>query len=140
LEEGMLGHGNSTQDLERLLKWLNNILAEKWDDSTITLTKKASEKFRELLAKEGKSGWGLRFGDRASGCSGFEYILDFSEKPLGSDLVIASEGIDIHIDREAVYRLMGSVIDYIDGLHGSGFKVRNPNVKASCGCGKSQSY
>jgi len=31
----------------------------------------------------------------------------------------------------------GSRIDYVDGLHGSGFKVSNPNARHSCGCGSS---
>jgi iron-sulfur cluster assembly protein len=37
-------------------------------------------------------------------------------------------------------RLLGCVIDYVDGLQGAGFKISNPNAKASCGCGSSQGY
>jgi iron-sulfur cluster insertion protein len=29
------------------------------------------------------------------------------------------------------------VIDYVDGLHGSGFKFDNPQIVRSCGCGSS---
>lgn len=140
LEAGMLGHGFNEQDLEKLLQKLNVILAEKVDTSTISMTKKAAEKFQEILAEEGKEGWGLRFADRAGGCSGFEYVLDYSEKALPDDEVFHSHGVDIHVNNNAAARLMGSVIDFVDGLHGSGFKITNPNVKGSCGCGKSQSY
>jgi len=140
LEGGVLGHGFSTGDLERLLKKLNAILSEEMSENTISLTKKAAEKYREILLEEGKEGWGLRFADRAGGCSGFEYVLDYSEKALPEDQVFYSEGIEIHINQEVAPRLMGSLIDYVDGLQGSGFKVSNPQVKSSCGCGKSQNY
>ncbi len=140
LEAGMLGHGFKEDDLEKLLKKLNGILAEQIDTSTITLTKKAAEKFKEILAEEGKEGWGLRFEDRAGGCSGFEYVLDYSEKALPDDVVFHSEGVDIHVNEVAAVRLKGCLIEFVDGLNGSGFKISNPNAKGSCGCGKSQSY
>ena len=140
LEAGMLGHGFSDQHLEKLLTKLNAILAEKIDVTTISMTKKAAEKYREILSEEGKEGWGLRFADKAGGCSGFEYILDYSEKALEDDQIFLSEGIEIHVNRLSAPRLLGSVIDFVDGLNGSGFKISNPNVKGSCGCGKSQSY
>jgi iron-sulfur cluster assembly accessory protein len=140
LEAGMLGHGFNEADLEKLMKKLNAILAEQIDTSTITMTKKAAEKYKEILAEEGKEGWGLRFADKAGGCSGFEYVLDYSEKAEPDDQVFVSEGVEIHVQQGATSRLLGCVIDFVDGLHGSGFKVTNPNVKGSCGCGKSQSY
>lgn len=140
LEAGMLGHGFTDADLEKLLKRLNGVLAEKIDTSTITLTSRAAKKYREILEEEGKEGWGLRFGDKAGGCSGFEYILDYSEKAEPDDEIFICEGVEIHVQKQAVARLLGSVIDFVDGLNGSGFKVTNPNAKGSCGCGKSQSY
>jgi len=140
LEAGMLSHGYSEEEIAKLLGKLNTILAEEVDLSTISLSKKAADKFREILEDEGKEGWGLRFADRAAGCSGFEYVLDYSEKAKADDQVFLSEGIEIHVNKDVVERLMGSMIDYVDGLNGAGFKITNPNVKGSCGCGKSQSY
>jgi iron-sulfur cluster assembly protein len=140
LEAGMLSHGFDETAIERLLDRLNTVLAEKVDTSTITMTKRAAEKYREICADEGKATWGLRFGDRAAGCSGFEYVLDYSEKAGPDDQVFVSEGVEIHVSKNVVSRLLGSVIDFVDGLNGSGFKVSNPNVKGSCGCGSSQSY
>ena len=70
----------------------------------------------------------------------FESILDFSEKPTDDDEVFSSQGIEIHVNRKMLARLLGSEIDYLEGLMGSGFKVTNPNVKGSCSCGNSQSY
>lgn len=140
LEGGMMGHGMEDAQIDSLVAQLNEILAEKEDLSTITLTPKAAEKYKEILAEEGKEGWGVRFGERAAGCSGFEYFLDYSEKAKPGDLVLESQGIQIHVHHKSVDRLMGCVIDYTDGLHGAGFKITNPNVKASCGCGNSHGY
>ena len=70
IEAGILGHGMGEEDLEDLLKSLNAVLAEKEDRSTITITPRAAKKFLDILAEEGKTGWGLRFGERAAGCSG----------------------------------------------------------------------
>ena len=140
LEAGMLGHGKSVEELENLMARMNKIIDEKEDPNTITITERAAKKYNEILAEEGKAGWGLRFGERAAGCSGFEYFLDYSEKAKPGDLVLESSGIQIHLHHKSTDRLMGCVIDYVDGLHGAGFKITNPNVKASCGCGNSHGY
>ena len=140
LEAGVLGHGFTEADLESLMKRLNAILEEKVDPNTITLTAKAAQKYISILQEEGKQSYGLRFGDMAGGCSGFEYILDYSEAPTEDDQVFESQGVQIHVNRHMVPRLLGCEIDYLDGLNGSGFKISNPNAKGSCGCGKSQSY
>jgi iron-sulfur cluster assembly accessory protein len=140
LEGGMLGHGYSEEAISGLLDKLNQVLAQKVDLETISLTAAAAQKYKAILAEEGKEGYGLRFGDKAGGCSGFEYILDYSEKAKADDQVFVSQGMEIHITRAMVSRLMGCEIDYIDGLNGAGFKITNPNAKGSCGCGKSQSY
>ncbi len=140
LEAGVLGHGFTEADLEALMKRLNAILEEKVDPNTITLTAKAAQKYISILEEEGKASYGLRFGDMAGGCSGFEYILDYSEAPTEDDQVFESNGVQIHVNRHMVPRLLGCEIDYLDGLNGSGFKISNPNAKGSCGCGKSQSY
>ena len=140
LEGGMLGHGYAEGDIEALVGRLNAILAQKVDLNTISLTQSAAQKYKAILAEEGKEGWGLRFGDKAGGCSGFEYILDYSEKARPEDEVFLSEGVEVHVHKNMVSRLMGCEIDYIDGLNGAGFKITNPNAKGSCGCGKSQSY
>lgn len=140
LEAGMLSHGFPEAAIDQLVARLNAILSEKVDLNTITLTKRAADKFKQILAEDGKEGWGLRFGDKAAGCSGFEYVLDYSEKAKSDDQVFAAHGVEVHVNNLMVERLLGSEIDFIDGLNGSGFKVSNPNVKGSCGCGKSQSY
>jgi iron-sulfur cluster assembly accessory protein len=140
LEAGMLSHGNDDAKIDGLLKRLNGILEEKEDPTTITITERAAKKFKQILADEGKTGWGLRFGEKAAGCSGFEYFLDYSEKPKAGDSLFESQGIPIHVLQSSVHRLLGCCIDYVDGLQGAGFKITNPNAKASCACGTSHGY
>lgn len=140
LEVGMFGHGFDDEAIEALLKRLNALLEEESDPSTITLTERAAQKFQAILKEDHKEGWALRFGDKPGGCGGFEYELGFSETAGKEDEVFHSEGVEIHVHKKMLSRLLGCEIDYAEGLMGSGFKISNPNVKGACSCGNSQSY
>ena len=140
LEAGMLGHGMEDDEIESLMASMNEILKQTTDLTTISLTKRAADKFIALCKEEGLSKYALRFGDQPGGCSGFEYVLDFSEQASIDDMTFLSFGVEIHVEKESVPRLLGAEIDYYDGLNGAGFKVSNPNAKGSCGCGSSQTY
>lgn len=140
LEAGMLGHGMSQAAIDKLVHRLNALLAEETDHSTITVTPSAAQKFKDILEEEGKHGWGMRFAEMMAGCNGFEYVLDYSEKALEDDTIFESSGIQVHVNTAMIPRLLGSVIDFVDGLRGSGFKITNPNVRSSCGCGTSHNY
>jgi iron-sulfur cluster insertion protein len=41
------------------------------------------------------------------------------------------------VDEMSLMYLVGTQIDYVEGLQGAGFKFQNPNVKSTCGCGSS---
>ena len=104
----------------------------------ITLTDKGAEKVQEFLAGQATVAdtAGLRVGVRGGGCSGFQYALAFDEQRDG-DTVFEDRGIRLLVDRSSLPYVSGSVIDFVDGLQGAGFKVENPNVVAACGCGSS---
>ena len=104
----------------------------------ITLTDKGAEKVREFLGGQAvvAETAGLRVGVRGGGCSGFQYALAFDEQ-RDDDTVFADKGIRLLVDRASLPYVKGSVIDFVDGLQGAGFKVENPNVIAACGCGSS---
>lgn len=106
----------------------------------ITITDNGAEKVREFLAAQQASGVesaaGLRVGVRGGGCSGFQYALAFDEQ-RDDDEVIEASGLRLLVDRDSLPYVRGSIIDYVDGLQGAGFKVDNPNVIAACGCGSS---
>src|SRR2546423_14068506 len=102
----------------------------------ITLSDRGAEKVREFLATQSAVAEtaGLRVGVRGGGCSGFQYALAFDEQREG-DSVFEDKGIRLLVDRPSLPYVSGSVIDFVDGLQGAGFKVDNPNVIAACGCG-----
>ena len=100
----------------------------------ITLTETAASKIKALLA--GKEETGIRAGVRGGGCSGFTYKLEFDNQNE-KDRVIESHGVNLYVDPKSYLYLMGTEIDFIDGLDQSGFKFVNPNAKRTCGCGES---
>jgi iron-sulfur cluster assembly protein len=104
----------------------------------ITLTDKGAEKVQDFLAAQvvQDDTAGLRVGVRGGGCSGFQYALAFDEQRDG-DTVFEDKGIRLLVDRSSLPYVKGSIIDFVDGLQGAGFKVENPNVIAACGCGSS---
>lgn len=104
----------------------------------ITLTPPATEKVRELIAAEGEKTVALRVAVRPGGCSGFSYEMFFdSEIDDLADMVKDFDGVKVAVDRDSLPMLQGAEVDYIDGLQGAGFKISNPNVTRSCGCGNS---
>jgi len=104
----------------------------------INLTDKGAEKVREFLSTQATVAdtAGLRVGVRGGGCSGFQYALAFDEQ-RDNDEVFEDKGIRLLVDIPSLPYVRGSVIDFVDGLQGAGFKVENPNVIAACGCGSS---
>src|SRR5262249_1437134 len=108
LEAGMLGHGKTDEQIDYLVNRLNTLLQEKSDNQTISITPRGAAKFLEFLSEDGKQGWGLRFSEEMAGCSGFEYVLDFSEKADADDEVFISQGIEIHVKKALLKRLLGS--------------------------------
>lgn len=140
LENGMLSHGKSQEAIDTLVTRLNALLQEKVDLSTISITPRAAAKFLEIASEENKLGWGIRFSEELAGCNGFEYVLDFSEKADDDDAVFPAHGIEIHTKKALLSRLMGSEIDWKEGMNGTGFKISNPNSRSSCGCGSSHNY
>lgn len=103
----------------------------------IKLTAKAVEMVKHAIAEEGLKGHGLRIAVRGGGCSGLEYSLDFSDTSRPGDTIFEVDGLSVFIDMASKQYLHGTEIDYIAGLHGTGFKFNNPNAKRTCGCGSS---
>ena len=74
------------------------------------------------------------------GCAGFSYDLYFEDKPTDMDETFEDKGVKLFIDPLSYQYLEGTEIDYVEGLHGSGFKFNNPNTTGSCGCGSSVKF
>jgi iron-sulfur cluster insertion protein len=103
----------------------------------VTITEKASRKAMAFMAAEDKPGFGLRLYVTGGGCSGFKYGMAFEEKEAEDDQVIEMNGMRLFIDPFSEPMLTGTQVDYNDGLQDSGFSIKNPNAKSTCGCGQS---
>lgn len=107
------------------------------ETAEINITESAAKKIKELAAQDNKKGYGLKLYVFPGGCSGFQYGMDFEEKAEKTDITLEQHGVKLFVDKESAEMLKGVKIDFVDSLQGSGFKIDNPNVQHSCGCGKS---
>lgn len=107
------------------------------EENSIVFTPAAIEAVKNAIAQEGEPGDGLRVSVVGGGCSGYQYNLDFDKEARMGDTTIAADGVNIYVDPISAGYLKGTVIDYVSGLQGTGFKFNNPNAKRTCGCGSS---
>ena len=103
----------------------------------VILTPAAIEKVKSMMSREGKEGYGIRFGAITGGCAGFSYDMRFQKKSYDNDQVVEQDGVKLFINEESVPFIKGTEIDYVDTLNESGFQYKNPNATSSCGCGTS---
>jgi len=106
-------------------------------EATVSLTPKAVEvvkrmRERDRLAPE----QALRVGVVGGGCSGFQYALSFDSRK-DDDTVLEVDGVQVLVDRNSLIYIAGTTLDYVEGLHGAGFRFSNPRASRTCGCGSS---
>ncbi len=102
----------------------------------MTLSPSAAARVAAIAAKLGKPAV-LRLSVEGGGCSGFQYKFGLDRGPEDDDLVIEQDGVTLVVDSMSLELVGGSVVDYVESLGGSAFKVTNPNASAGCGCGSS---
>ena len=110
---------------------------ETANQAELKLTENAIAQAKVILARENLEGHGLRVAVVSSGCSGYSYHMDFEKEEKPGDTVLEVDGVKVYLDASSSKYLQGTVIDYVSGLQGAGFKFNNPNVKSTCGCGTS---
>ncbi len=115
----------------------NTQSADAPPEVSLRLTAKAIQQVKVLLQKNSSDSQGLRVWVTDGGCSGFSYKLGFEPGPKSEDIILDIDGVEVYIDSPSLPYLQGTVIDYVDTLHGGGFKFTNPNATATCGCGTS---
>jgi iron-sulfur cluster insertion protein len=103
----------------------------------ITLTDRATEKLKGVLEAEQKVGCGLRVYVTGGGCHGFQYGMAIEDQPGDEDQTIEHQGVKLFVDPQSAPLLAGAEVDFVDGLEGSGFAIKNPQAKSTCGCGHS---
>jgi iron-sulfur cluster insertion protein len=103
----------------------------------VILTPKAVEMVRKMRAKEGLgTEQGLRIAVTGGGCSGFQYQLNFDAEKEG-DRVAHFDDVRVLVDEISFPYIAGVTLDFVEGLHGAGFKFDNPRASHTCGCGSS---
>ena len=106
-------------------------------ESLVRITDVAATKVNEIRDAEGIEGnMALRLRVVGGGCAGFSYDLYFDEI-AEVDRQVELNGVKVVVDEMSLMYLVGTEIDYVEGLQGAGFKFNNPNVKSTCGCGSS---
>jgi iron-sulfur cluster assembly protein len=65
------------------------------------------------------------------------YDLNFDEHIRVEDKVFEDKGVKILVDKKSLLYLLGTTLDFSDGLNGKGFQFINPNASRTCGCGES---
>jgi iron-sulfur cluster insertion protein len=108
----------------------------KEEDAMITMTTAAEEKIRELMQEE-QDTIGLRVFVKGGGCHGYQYGMSFESKMSDDDTVIEKGDVKVIMDSQSAPLLVGCEVDYVDALQGSGFAIKNPQAKTTCGCGSS---
>ena len=107
------------------------------DECPVLFTPAAVEAVKNAVKEEGEPGDSLRVSVVGGGCSGYQYNLDFDKEARMDDLVLEYGDVKIFIDSVSAGYLRGTVVDYLSGLQGTGFKFNNPSAKRTCGCGSS---
>ncbi len=107
-------------------------------NNMITVTEKAKEKAIVLMKQENHPEDSfIRVGVDGGGCSGLTYKLEFDHTIKPDDKVFEDKGIKIVCDKKSFLYLVGTQLDFSDGLNGKGFEFNNPNATRTCGCGES---
>lgn len=122
---------------EAALSSVSEALDPAGPESMLRITPVAAGKVNEIREAEGiETNMALRLRVVGGGCAGFSYDLYFDE-PSEVDRQFETAGVKCVVDEMSLMYLVGTEVDYVEGLQGAGFKFQNPNVKSTCGCGSS---
>ncbi|HVZ14442.1 MAG TPA: iron-sulfur cluster assembly accessory protein [Bauldia sp.] len=105
--------------------------------SVISVTERAAERVREIVAGNERPLIGVRVGVKNAGCAGMAYTLDPVEVPNPADDVVTDHGVNVYVDPKAVLFLLGATMDFEATKLRTGFTFKNPNEVSACGCGES---
>ena len=107
-----------------------------WMDASVTLSPSAARRVATIAAKQGKQA-ALRLSVEGGGCSGFQYRFGLAESIEADDVISETDGVKLVVDSISLDLVDGCVVDFVESLGGSMFKVENPQAVAGCGCGSS---
>jgi iron-sulfur cluster assembly protein len=104
----------------------------------VRITDEAVSYAKKRLLARGTPDAAVRIGVRGGGCSGFNYVIEFSDDPpRAKDIVHQFDGVRFYLDPKSLIYLAGSTLDYENTLMFQGFRFKNPQEASRCGCGHS---
>jgi len=103
----------------------------------ITLSDRAAERVKEIMAQAEEPIVGVRVGVASGGCAGMSYVMEYAKKANPNDEIIEDKGVKVLIDPKAIMYLLGTEMDYKKEELSSTFVFKNPNETERCGCGES---
>ncbi len=105
--------------------------------TVLDFTESAAGKLKSLIEEENNPNLKLRVSVYGGGCSGFQYTFSLDEEVKDGDRTVETDGAILLIDNMSYQYLAGSEVDFMEGLEGAMFVVKNPNATSTCGCGSS---
>ncbi len=111
--------------------------AASFAPTPLLLTDSAVHRLRALADEEGNTSLKLRVYVTGGGCSGFQYGFDFADSVADDDTLIEIDDVAMVVDPLSYQYLVGSTVDFEEGLAGARFLIKNPNATSTCGCGAS---
>jgi iron-sulfur cluster assembly protein len=113
-------------------------MSEVQTRNDITVSEKAIKEIRKIMEENNFTpDVGLRIGVKGGGCSGLTYSMGFDPESREGDTIMEQDNIKLYVDGKSLFYLMGTELDFTDGLNGKGFIFNNPNATKTCGCGES---
>ncbi|MCP4122389.1 MAG: iron-sulfur cluster assembly accessory protein [Bacteroidetes bacterium] len=104
----------------------------------IFISAKAKKRVEGILVKDGLSeDHFVRVSVTSGGCSGLSYNMSFDNEIKPGDKVFEDNGMKLVADAKSILYLLGTTLDFSDGLEGKGFYFENPNASRTCSCGES---
>ncbi len=104
----------------------------------VTLKGKALEKVTEYFARDGHDGDMLRISLVRTHCMmgrGHSYSFVPERNLTDEDVAQDIDGLQVVLRKDQIPLLEGTMVDYAEGLEGSGFTITNPQATGKCPCG-----
>lgn len=106
-------------------------------EKLVRLSEAAGRHLAGLLDRKGYPAGALKVSVVGGGCSGLQYQMELVPGAGPKDILVESQGVRISVDPKSAVFLSGSEIDFSSDLQKGGFRVTNPNARATCSCGDS---
>ncbi len=95
----------------------------------LTITESAKRKILSVIQAQGKPGDGLRIAIVGRSSAGFTYDMHLIEEgeAEAEDIVVDTGDFPVIIDSGSASHMQDVIIDYVEDLQQSGFRIGNPN-------------